>query len=88
MNVSPKLKPGATTESVTVTEAPPLLQSQDSSVGQALSSEQINDTPLNGRNTIYLAQLAPGVAMAHGSRGASTGDFEANGMREPNRITS
>ena len=81
MNVSPQLKPGAITESVTVTEAPPLLQSQDSSVGLALSNQQINDTPLNGRNTIYLAQLAPGVAMAHGSRGASTGDFEANGMR-------
>ena len=81
MEVSPKLKMGSVTESIVVTEAPPLLQSQDSSVGQVLSTQQINDTPLNGRNTIYLAQLAAGVAMGHGSRGASTGDFEANGMR-------
>ncbi len=81
INVSPRLKPGGVDQTVTVTEAPPLLQSQDSSTGQTFSSQQINDTPLNGRNIVYLAQLAPGVVPSKGSRANGTGDFDANGMR-------
>jgi hypothetical protein len=81
LNVSPKLKPGAVSETVTVTDAPPLLQTQDSSTGQTFTSQEINDTPLNGRNTIYLAQLAPGAVPSKGSRANGTGDFDANGMR-------
>jgi hypothetical protein len=81
LNVSPKLKPGAVTETVTVTDAPPLLQTEASSVGQALNSEEIVNTPLNGRNAVYLVQLTPGAAPGHGSRATSTGDFDANGLR-------
>jgi hypothetical protein len=81
VNYSPRLELGAVSTSVTVTEAPPLLQSQESVVGQVLSAQEINDTPLNGRNVVYLAQLTAGVAPSKGSRGNGTGDFDANGMR-------
>lgn len=81
LNISPRLKPGAVSETVTVTDAPPLLQSQDSSVGQVLSTEEIANTPLNGRNSMYLVQLTAGATPAHGSRGVGTGDFDANGLR-------
>jgi hypothetical protein len=81
VNFSPKLKPGSVGETVTVTTAPPLLQSQDGSVGTVLSTEEINNTPLNGRNTMYLIQLTPGAAPSRSGRGAGTGDFDANGMR-------
>lgn len=81
VNFSPKLKPGAVSDTITVTDAPPLLQSQDSSVGTVLSTQEINETPLNGRNTMYLIQLTAGAAPAHSSRGAGTGDFDANGLR-------
>jgi len=81
VNFSPKLKAGAVSETVTVTEAPPLLQSQDSSVGTVLSTQEINNTPLNGRNTMYLVQLTAGAAPSHSGRGAGTGDFDANGLR-------
>lgn len=81
LEISPRLKLGAVSETVTVTEAPPLLQSQESSVGQVLSSKEINDTPLNGRNAMYLVQLTAGAAPSSGSRGAGTGDFDANGLR-------
>jgi hypothetical protein len=80
VNFSPKLKLGSVSETVTVTTAPPLLQSQDSSVGQIMTSQQINDTPLNGRNVIYLAQLTAGTTPAK-SRANGTGDFDANGLR-------
>jgi hypothetical protein len=80
-SVNITLKPGAVSEEVTVTTAPPLLQTQDSSTGQDFTAQQINDTPLNGRNVVYLAQLAPGVAPSKGSRANGNGDFDANGMR-------
>ena len=77
----PTLKPGAVSEVVTVSEEPPPLQTQDSSVGQTMSAQEINNVPLNGRNWVYIAQLAPGVALPEGSRGAGKGDFNANGQR-------
>ena len=81
VNFSPKLKPGSISETVTVTTAPPLLQSQDSSVSTVLSTQEINNTPLNGRNAMYLIQLTAGAAPSADGRGAHTGDFDANGMR-------
>jgi hypothetical protein len=85
LSITITLKPGAVTESVTVTAAPPLLQTATSSVGQVMNTETINNTPLNGRNWIYVAQLTAGVAPAVGAdtiaRGGGTGDFMANGQR-------
>lgn len=81
LNVVITLKPGATTETVTVTAEAPLMQTQDSSVGQTMNTQEINDVPLPGRNWVYIAQLAPGAAPPTGSRGAATGDFNANGQR-------
>lgn len=81
LNVALVLKPGAVTQTVTVTTAPPLLQTQSGSVGQVMSTRTINDTPLNGRNWVYIAQLANGVDPPEGSRGQGKGDFNANGQR-------
>ncbi len=81
LNVVLVLKPGATTETVTVTTEAPLMQTQESSVGQTIDTETINSIPLNGRNAMYMAQLSAGTAVADGSRGALKGDFEANGQR-------
>jgi hypothetical protein len=80
-SVNVTLKAGSVNETVTVTTAPPLLQTQDSSTGQTFTTQEIDDTPLNSRNAIYLAQLAPGVTPSKGSRANGTGDFDANGMR-------
>ena len=81
LNVVVTLKPGATTETVTVTTEAPLMQTQESSVGQTMDTETINSVPLNGRNWVYIAQLSAGTAVADGSRGGGKGDFEANGQR-------
>jgi TonB dependent receptor-like, beta-barrel len=74
------LQPGAVTQTVTVSTAPPLLQTQQASVGQVITTNTINNTPLNGRNWVYIAQLTAGTAPAVGSRGGGSGDFEANGQ--------
>ena len=81
VEVNVKLNPGAATTTVEVNEAPPLMQTQEASTGQVLSAQTINDTPLNGRNWVFIAQLTAGVAPPSGSRGAGKGDFNANGQR-------
>src|SRR5260370_8936729 len=84
MNIVIVLKPGAASDTVTVTDAPPLLESQTSSVAQVISSETINNTPLNGRNFVYIAQFTAGVAPPFGNtRGSGTGAFVANVQRTP-----
>lgn len=82
LNVVLTLQPGAVSQTVTVSDAPPLLQTQEGAVGQVISAETINNTPLNGRNWVYIAQLTAGVAPPFGNtRGSGTGDFVANGQR-------
>jgi hypothetical protein len=81
LNVVIVLKPGATNETVTVTTEVPLMQTQDSSVGQTMDADTINSVPLNGRNWVYIAQLAAGAALPTGARGGGEGDFNANGQR-------
>ena len=77
------LIPGSASQSVEVTGAPPLLQTQDASLQQVVTSHAINDLPLNGRNATFLAQLSAGVTSAYDSgRGfPQTGSFSANGAR-------
>lgn len=76
------LKPGNVTQTVQVKAgAGQLLQTEQSSTGQVMSAKAINNTPLNGRNYVFVAQLAAGVVQGQGSRGAGNGDFSANGLR-------
>ena len=82
LNIVLTLVPGAITQTVTVNDAAPLLQTQTNAVGQVISAETINNTPLNGRNWVYIAQLTAGVAPPFGNtRGSGSGDFVANGQR-------
>lgn len=82
LNLPITLKAGGVTETVHVTSGPPLLQTQDASLGQVVSTQTINNTPLNGRNWVFIAQLSAGVDPGNGSRGTGSGDFSANGERE------
>jgi hypothetical protein len=45
LDVPIMLKPGGVNETVTVNTAPPVLQTQDASLGQVISTETINNTP-------------------------------------------
>src|SRR5947209_12074885 len=56
-----QLSVGSVLESVAVTAAEPLIESETSSLGQVIEQNRVNDLPLNGRNFIQLAYLAPGV---------------------------
>jgi hypothetical protein len=58
-----KLEVGGVTEKITVEGTAPLLETQSSSSGSTITPEQIDQTPLNGRNYLDLLQLVPGVAL-------------------------
>jgi hypothetical protein len=82
LGVNFSLKPGTVTENVVVTTAPPLLETQTSAIGQIVDTKTINETPLNGRNWVFIAQLSAGIAPPQGqTRGSGKGDFVANGQR-------
>jgi len=72
------LQPGQVTETVTITEEVPLLNTTSSTLGGTLSNKEINDLPLNGRNYENLLQLRPGV-MRYPGGGFST--TSSNGLR-------
>ncbi len=55
------LKPGSATETVTVTGAAALLNTEDSERGQIISARDVSNLPLNGRAYADLALLTPGV---------------------------
>ncbi|HSU88252.1 MAG TPA: carboxypeptidase-like regulatory domain-containing protein, partial [Terriglobia bacterium] len=77
------LAPGQTMETVVVNAAPPVLQTQDASVGQVIGERTVDALPLNGRNYIFLAQLSAGVTQGQqDTRGlGGSGSFAANGLR-------
>jgi hypothetical protein len=83
LKVNIALKTGATSETVQVTTAPPELQTEESSVGQTVTGQSVNNLPLNGRNFTFLAQLGAGVNTPQAdTRGnAASGAFTANGLR-------
>lgn len=74
---------GSASQTIEVTAAAPLLQTETQSVGQTLSSQQVSELPLGGQRTFtFLARLTPGVLPPeNGARGALGGDFSANGVR-------
>lgn len=82
MNVSLKLPPQSVSETVSVSSTGPLLQTEEASVGQVITAKVIDETPISGRNWVYVAQLSAGVAPSNGSKGQQKGDFSANGQRE------
>lgn len=59
--VDAKMQVGAATETVTVSTDAPLLQTESGSLGDEIGTKQVEDIPLNGRNTLNLMELAPGV---------------------------
>lgn len=56
-----RLDVGEAVETVEVTASAPLLNSESATVGQAITTKEVEDLPLNGRTPLVLASLAMGV---------------------------
>jgi len=68
---------GASSSSVTVTEAAPLLQTDNGDTSTALTQQQIANVPNPGNDLTYIAQLAPGTVM---NTTGGMGNVEAFGL--------
>ncbi len=72
VSVTIPLQVGNVNQTVEVTAAAPLLQTESPAIGENLNSAQISQAPLGGQRTFtYLARLSPGVVPAEpGARDA------------------
>ncbi|MEO6911800.1 MAG: TonB-dependent receptor [Edaphobacter sp.] len=78
------VKPGSVNETVTVTSAPTILETETSSRGQVIGTREIENLPLNGRSYADLALLAPGVRKSFLENQSTTSreaSFNVNGQR-------
>ena len=69
---------GDLTESVTVLEQVPLVETQGATVGKVVENRRISDLPLNGRNALALMMLTPGVRSVAGPTQSGFGDRGTN----------
>lgn len=57
-----KLTPATVQTSVEVSANAVAIQTSDATLGQVITTQQVNDLPLNGRDFVQLATLTPGTA--------------------------
>ena len=74
---------GGVSESVEVSGAAPLVESQSGAVGNVIENRKIVDLPLNNRSPFQLALLSPGVIPApnYGNAFNTSANFQINGNR-------
>jgi hypothetical protein len=72
------LQPGQQTQTITVTEALPMVDTTNAELGGTLQSDIIDSLPMNGRNFQNLLQLTPGVMIYPGGTSYSE---STNGLR-------
>jgi hypothetical protein len=65
---------------VTVTDEPPLIQSENGDISTTIGQEQISELPNPGNDLTYIAQTAPGAVMNTDFGGAGNGNFSSLGM--------
>ena len=76
------LQVGSQSETIIVTAEAPLLETQNSDLGQVIDARRVSALPLNGRNFAQLALLSAGVAPSEpGSRVETSYGFSSNGAR-------
>jgi hypothetical protein len=91
LRIDMTLELGSVQQSVEVNAVAPALQAESSAIGELVSSNAVENLPLNGRNFIRLAQLVPGAnesvqnAMSSGNRPDDrrrTSSLSVNGMHD------
>lgn len=80
------LQVGKAQQEVTVTGGAQLLQTENATVGTVISPRMLDELPLNGRNPLALAALAPGVVPqgqaeqnAAGTNNSAFGNYQVGG---------
>src|SRR5207245_2897548 len=76
---------GAVSQSITIEAAVSAMKTDDASVSELLSTRDVSELPLNGRNPLRLAVTAPGVVFGlKATNGTPPGEgFIGAGTRDP-----
>jgi hypothetical protein len=69
-------------ENLRVEAVVPLVETETSEQGLVVGGQMIGDLPLNGRDFLRLAKLAPGVSGATDNPASPAGPFNVNGQRD------
>lgn len=77
------MQPGEVSQTITVNESVPMVETTNAELGATLQSNIIQDIPLNGRNFENLLQLNPGVTIYPGGSGMTQ---SANGLRPRDNV--
>ncbi len=77
------MQPGEVSQTITVNEEAPMVETTNAELGATLQSGIIEDIPLNGRNFENLLQLNPGVTIYPGGSGWAQ---SANGQRPHDNV--
>jgi carboxypeptidase family protein len=83
LRVDLKLQPGDITQTITVTEEIPLVETTNAELGGTLQNTIIENLPLNGRNFENLLTLRPGVEIYVGGGGWTQ---STNGVRPHDNV--
>jgi outer membrane receptor protein involved in Fe transport len=75
------LQVGQVQETIEITSAAPILQTENAVLGEVVARERVVNLPLNGRNFLQLSTLTPGVVVQEESNGQRTRVL-ANGSRD------
>jgi hypothetical protein len=81
------MRVGQLTETVTVSSAPPVVETTASNFTTSISTQIIDKVPIVGRDIQTLVQLMPGITQSVGPTGASFGfDSQFGGFPDPTHI--
>jgi len=81
-NLNLTMPPGTTTTVVNVSAQAPLINATNSTIGTQLTTKEINDLPINGRNYTQLLALTPGSTPIDVSQSAG-GQLAPGGSNNP-----
>ncbi len=82
-----QLEVGQVTETIEVKASGPLLDSDNSAIGQVIEQKAVAELPLNGRNFVQLATLGPGVTgVGFGAKGTIMSGTRPDDLRPGSEI--
>jgi len=84
LRIDASMQVGEVTQTLEVSAATPLLQTENSSLSQVVEGRTVQDMPLNGRNVLNLVSLVPGVVPQGSTSGNPMGNQNNGGTTNPN----